>query len=217
MLWWTADLHFGHANQDNTRGILHYCPGRSALWGTDIEAMNRGLVERWNARVAPTDQVIVVGDVAMGKRNETVPWLRACNGIKSLVPGNHDTCWEHGRDGKGTTDSKLITHRSHYHEWGGFADIWPNGKEMWFPELGKVVVSHLPPAECGDHKDGELVYAKEIRFLDKRPPYPEEGTIMLCGHVHETWKRHGRVVNVGVDVWDLAPVSTPELAAYIKG
>ena len=28
----------------------------------------------------------------------------------------------------------------------------------------------------------------------------------LCGHVHEKWRRHRDLINVGVDVWDFRPV-----------
>jgi calcineurin-like phosphoesterase family protein len=39
---------------------------------------------------------------------------------------------------------------------------------------------------------------------------------MLCGHVHEAWKRHVRVINVGVDVWDFYPVSVDQLLEVMK-
>lgn len=34
---------------------------------------------------------------------------------------------------------------------------------------------------------------------------------MFCGHVHETWKRQGNVINVGVDQWNFTPVTLEEL------
>jgi calcineurin-like phosphoesterase family protein len=30
---------------------------------------------------------------------------------------------------------------------------------------------------------------------------------LLHGHVHEKWRQQGRMVNVGVDVWDFTPVA----------
>ncbi len=35
---------------------------------------------------------------------------------------------------------------------------------------------------------------------------------LLCGHIHEKWKRIAWVVNVGVDVWDFTPRTIDELA-----
>src|SRR5208337_2080220 len=53
MRFWTADLHLSHTR------ILELCPLRP--WA-DLEAMNRGLVERWNQTVGPEDEVWVIGD-----------------------------------------------------------------------------------------------------------------------------------------------------------
>ena len=30
---------------------------------------------------------------------------------------------------------------------------------------------------------------------------------LLHGHVHEKWRQQGRMVNVGVDVWDFTPIA----------
>ena len=43
--WFTADLHFGHAN------IINYS-GRTFA---DVTAMNQALIERWNASIHPDD------------------------------------------------------------------------------------------------------------------------------------------------------------------
>ena len=34
---------------------------------------------------------------------------------------------------------------------------------------------------------------------------------LLCGHIHEKWKRIGSVINVGVDVWNFTPRTIDEL------
>jgi calcineurin-like phosphoesterase family protein len=82
-VWYTADLHFGHAN------IIKYCnrPFR------DVDHMNQELIRRWNECVAPEDMVFVLGDVALGKLAETLPLVQQLSGSKILVPGNHDRCW----------------------------------------------------------------------------------------------------------------------------
>ena len=80
MRFFTSDLHLGHEN------IIGYCnrPYDS------VDEMNEDLVRRWNQVVTPDDEVIVVGDFAMGKLNETLPLAGLLNGGKTLVPGNHD-------------------------------------------------------------------------------------------------------------------------------
>ena len=37
----------------------------------------------------------------------------------------------------------------------------------------------------------------------------------LCGHVHEKWKYHGPIINVGVDQWDFQPRELKELVAGV--
>ena len=53
----------------------------------------------------------------------------------------------------------------------------------------------------------------EDRYLEARPV--DTGAWLLHGHVHETWKQWGRMINVGCDVWDYRPVAASELAALI--
>lgn len=55
--FFTADLHIGHRN------IIDYShrPFR------DADEMNAALVDVWNETVGPDDEVIVLGDFAMGR------------------------------------------------------------------------------------------------------------------------------------------------------
>lgn len=78
--WVTADPHFHHAN------IIKYC-GRPFK---DCREMNYVLTVNWNALVAPQDEVLILGDFSLGSRGELIKKMRALNGIKTLVRGNHD-------------------------------------------------------------------------------------------------------------------------------
>ena len=103
--WFTADLHFGHAN------IIDYS-GRPFA---DATAMNQALIERWNDSIHPDDTVWVLGDVALGRIDETLALVGVLNGRKLLLAGNHDRCWAgHGRRAEGWTDRYLAT---------GFAEV----------------------------------------------------------------------------------------------
>ena len=81
--YFTADQHFGHQN------IIGYC-GRPFH---SVGEMNAVLVANWNAVVGPHDTVHVLGDVAMGRREESMPLIGRLTGHKILYPGNHDRCW----------------------------------------------------------------------------------------------------------------------------
>lgn len=179
--YYTSDLHIGHAN------IISYCnrPFDS------VDEMNAALIERWNATVGPFDDVWVLGDVAMGRIDETLPMISSLNGVKTLLPGNHDRCWL-GHKKRGDWLRR-------YHE-AGFDYIIDRDVVEGF--LGKrcVLVSHFPYQ--GDSHD-------EDRYEDHRPT--DHGLPLLHGHVHDKWTVKGRMINVGVDVRGFAPVSEDEL------
>jgi calcineurin-like phosphoesterase family protein len=79
----------------------------------------------------------------------------------------------------------------------------------------------------GNHDRSLLIRSLTIRYnglLIGMMHNPEhalvEVDLNLCGHVHEVWKsswRHGRpVINVGVDVWEFAPVLLDEIVQYYR-
>ncbi len=80
MLFFTADPHFGHAN------IIRYCNRPFA--GPD--EMDAALTANWNARVGADDDVYILGDLTLKGLPYAVDYLRALNGHKHLILGNHD-------------------------------------------------------------------------------------------------------------------------------
>lgn len=76
--WFTADLHFGHAN------IVRYCDRPFA----SVEAMDAALIANWNERVQPGDTVWVLGDFCFRADADAI--LARLAGTKHLVRGNHD-------------------------------------------------------------------------------------------------------------------------------
>jgi len=78
--FFTSDTHFGHKN------IITFC---SRPFET-IDEMNDNLIKNWNDMVKPTDRVFVVGDVFLCKPKEAEKYIKALNGYKILILGNHD-------------------------------------------------------------------------------------------------------------------------------
>ena len=77
--WFTADTHFGHA-------------GARALYRrpfATVAAMDEAMVERWNAVVAPGDEVFHLGDFAVRHASPGAV-LDRLQGRKHLVTGNND-------------------------------------------------------------------------------------------------------------------------------
>jgi len=85
-LFFTADLHFNHAN------ILTFknADGSKVRPFTSLEEMNETLVDNHNREVGSRDTVWNHGDVFLGKESEGLAYVRRLNGKKNLILGNHD-------------------------------------------------------------------------------------------------------------------------------
>lgn len=190
--WFTADTHFGHAN------IVTLGGGRPFA---TIDEHDETLIERWNARVRPGDDVQHLGDFSMsvGAMERVMPRL---NGHISLVAGNHDRCWT-SHPGRGRAE-KAVRATPRYAA-AGFVDVSVTGHGYMTVGGIDVMVSHLPAT--GDHTASD-------RYATQRP---RPGVLpLVCGHVHELWRTSGRQVNVGVDQWDFAPVSEEQLVEVLR-
>lgn len=86
MRYYIADLHFFHDNLNTTMD----CRGFSS-----VETMNMYIVDQWNRKVKPGDEVIILGDVSLGTAEQTSNILRCLNGKLFLIEGNHDHFLRH--------------------------------------------------------------------------------------------------------------------------
>ncbi|MDN5851393.1 MAG: metallophosphoesterase [Actinomycetia bacterium] len=193
--WYSADLHLGHAN------ILEYCDRPYA----SVAEMNERLLANWNAVVAPDDLVWVLGDFDMRGKDASLALLPRLMGTKVLVAGNHDACWAGDRAGWKHMRRYLEAGFAAVHE---FARTTLPARRPNQPRT-PVLLSHFP-YEGDSHEDDRY---SQFRLRD-------EGVTLLHGHVHDAFReartpRGALQVNVGVDVWDYAPVSENTLAAHI--
>lgn len=81
MIFFTADTHFGHRNviQFENR------PFRTA------DEMDEALVENWNSRVFPEDEIYILGDFTLKGPGAANALLERLQGRKYLIRGNHDS------------------------------------------------------------------------------------------------------------------------------
>lgn len=189
--FYTADPHFSHTN------IIRYCdrPYR------DTDEMNAALVANINAVAGADDELWILGDLALGKLDESLAWVGKIAATVHLVIGNHERCFER----PGVSETKLAKARrtrERYLE-AGIASLTAETTH----EIGgrQVVLSHFPYA--GDHTD-------EDRYAAARPV--DRGNWLLCGHVHDAWTQRGRQVNVGVDVRGYAPVAEHDIIEILR-
>lgn len=201
-LFFTSDEHFHHRN------ILTYS-GRPFA---DVTAMNEALVANHNRVVGPDDEVWHLGDFSLDDR-KVQPFLSRLNGTHTLFVGNHDRCHPcHKGSGKA----------ARFYLDCGFREVLLEKFVDFGGALGKVHINHMPTRGGGDHATrhapgGGGEYAERYSEWRPTPEHQAECRWMLHGHVHEAWKVRGKMINLGVDVWDYTPVSLPELQAFVEG
>lgn len=198
MQWFTSDLHFGHAR------LIEISAARGAAFSS-VEEMDEALVANWNDTVADDDTVWVLGDVDMHGKASSLAQVERLRGTKVLVCGNHDACWGGFRDG--------WKQRQRYLDAGfaavmDFASTRLPGARPQDP-ASRVLLSHFP--YVGDSQDEDR--HPEFRLRDSGVP-------LLHGHVHEKFREFCSPagtwgINVGVDVWEYAPVSASRLAEHL--
>lgn len=81
MRYYIADCHFYH------RSLLTKMDCRAF---ESVEAMNEAMIEAWNRKVRPNDEVVILGDFSWGTAAQTTELLERLNGHKYLIRGNHD-------------------------------------------------------------------------------------------------------------------------------
>lgn len=79
MIWFISDLHINH-DKDFVWGVRGF---------SNVEEMNKALVERFNSKVQPDDDVYILGDSLMGESK--VDYLSQLHGKIHFLIGNHDT------------------------------------------------------------------------------------------------------------------------------
>lgn len=209
--FFTADPHAGHVNM--TKAGKDLC-GRPFA---DVPEMNAGLLEGINSTVNSADRLVILGDVLMGKLEESLEWLAEIRAREIiLIPGNHDR-WSLAYHAKGDAEAQRIAREQAMFRYEvnnrivTFRDEEPSvwmGKELFETSgpLADALFSHYPYS--GDSHD-------EDRYAHLRAE--DEGLPIIHGHVHTEWRINGRQFNVGVDVNDFKPVSATELADWVKG
>lgn len=81
MRYYIADCHFFHAVLNTKMDCRGFENG---------EAMNEYMIEKWNRKVRPQDEVVILGDFSVGRAPETNEILKRLNGRLYLIRGNHD-------------------------------------------------------------------------------------------------------------------------------
>jgi calcineurin-like phosphoesterase family protein len=190
----TSDQHYGHTN------VIKYCNRPFE----DANHMNEELIRLHNSVVSPEDTVIHLGDFSLNKRAPELI-LPRLNGIHMMrAIGNHDWC--HPTHGK--TPVKIEKFRKMYFD-AGFQTLELGG--AMFVGDTFVEMSHFPYLDPNPEFDQ--------RYPQYRPE--DRGNVLLHGHVHQVWQtkispKGSLMINIGVDVWNMRPVSLETIEQLIK-
>lgn len=116
MRYYIADLHFFN-------DVLNTKMDKRGF--ESAEEMNEYMIRKWNAKVRPQDEVVVLGDFSYGNGEETNKLLERLHGRIYLIEGNHDRFSTNG-----SFNSKRFVWVKQY------AEMKDNGR--------KVVLCHYP-------------------------------------------------------------------------
>lgn len=182
----SSDHHFGHSN------ILQYC--RRPF--KDVNHMNTGLIDNWNAVVSPEDVVFYLGDFSLS--GDIYPYLSRLNGTKYLILGNHDKAFK----------NKYVHKALH----AGFKSV--SRTMQWEISSLRLNLCHFPYKGSGDHTYIERY--KEYRLKDT-------GQILLHGHSHLPPEKKIRrtskgalMYDCGVDANNYFPVSLEQIIEELR-
>ena len=111
MIYYIADMHFGHTN------VLRF-DNRPF---PDTAQMDDTLIQNWNGRVTSDDTVYVLGDAFWKNEENSIQVMQQLNGHKHLIQGNHDRVkgnlrpyWESIEQYAEINDEKRLVILSHY-------------------------------------------------------------------------------------------------------
>lgn len=186
-IFFTADLHLGHSFVANTRGF------------DNVADHDRMIISNLRKTVGHNDELFVLGDVALGGWMQNIVQLGTVNCTKHLIVGNHDRCFAGASNGHNHLNDVMIH--------GNFKSVQPVANYG-----SNFIMSHFPYEDI--HIEGQAGRFVQYRLRD-------EGKPILHGHTHTKEKFSlssigTPQIHVGLDAWDLMPVSLGNVMALFK-
>lgn len=158
---------------------------------------DKKLMDNWRRNVGPKDTVYVLGDISMNPYRQDcgstpLEKIDSLPGKKILVSGNHDATHPMHRD----------SHK-HFEEHTKVFDVVTITARRKIAGQN-VLLSHFPY-----ERDRE-----EVRYKQWRLPNYNEW--LLHGHTHTPDRGRGKEIHIGLDAWNLCPVSQDVVASLMQ-
>lgn len=190
--WFTSDLHFGHVN------VIEYCDRPYK----NIEEMNAAIIAQWNSQVKPQDEVYFLGDFGINPKTVlNFELVKKLNGIKYIIPGNHDFGFKELHSKNKTLRERINKVSDQYKE-AGWSSV--------FPIMGIILkngmiahLTHIPPDSSIDSRYSEFKIQNNPEF------------IYLHGHLHGHYRKKNNMIDVCFDA-ELCLISEDEVIALIE-
>lgn len=205
-VWFTSDLHIGHLRvaEDRARAanVLGHIKAAADVDMTEDEVLvawhDRTLANNWDACISRHDLVWVLGDISIGGSQNVraaLEWISARPGRKRLITGNHDGCHPMRRD----------SHKWQPEYLQAFESV-QSAARIRFARQNQidVLLSHFPYHD--DHTETARYGQWRLR---------DEGELLLHGHTHGSEQVHSYELHIGLDAWDLKPVSQEAVEQHI--
>lgn len=182
MRYYISDLHFFHAGVNDRMDKRGF---------PDVTAMNNYMIKQWNSRVRPNDEVVILGDLSLGKAKETNEVVSILNGKKFLIRGNHDKylnsldanlgLYQWVKDYAEMQDNKRKLICCHYPiaEYNGMFRRMPNGSPNTYMLFGHI---HRTQSNIYIEKYKEMVreIPRAARSIDEPAAAPIEMINCFC-------------------------------------
>lgn len=184
--WFTADLHISHRLVSGLRGF-----------GENTKAHDETIIKNWRACVNENDTVWVLGDLTVNAKEEdyALSVIRALPGTKHLIAGNHDRVSPIHRHSWKYMKKFLET----------FSSVQAYSKMRVEGET--VLLSHFPYSGSGIERHDD----KYDQWM-----LPDLGKWLIHGHTHVSERYNGKQIHVGLDAWDMHPVSLKEVSKTVR-
>lgn len=181
----SSDLHFWHKN------ILKYCPESRGQF-SNADEMNAKIIDNFNSKIDDEDTLFIVGDIGFGKPSVIMECLKALNGKKIIVWGNHDF--------------RLM--KSHeFHSQRNLAGVIHDGMAWWGHHMLDDVkyplhIQHFPCLDWIDMNHGGIM-------LHGHRHSPKGKT--------DTYDHNTRSMDIGADGNDLMPYDMDDVVRMMRG
>lgn len=187
-IWYTSDLHLGHRLVAGLRGF-----------GEDTAAHDKALANNWDKRVAPIDTIWVLGDISgggLGSQRRALAWIKNRPGTKHLVVGNHD----------GVHPMHQRAHQLLPEYLEAFSTVQMAARRVINGQ--NIILSHFPYLGHPDERTHRPHLAQWM--------LTDCGNWLLHGHTHDTEQIQGRSIHIGLDAWQLNPVSGNTISDIVQ-